>query len=161
MADRALQAMYSQVHAAQPARFVGLLHAADRQVASGVATVRLHEAGALHVHAARPAGRIQQPPSERLHDFSDQNHQRRRRKELAPLLALAAGEFPEEVFVDPSERIKFQIGGDLGDALEQRCQQLGRKQVVAAGQHPGELAVGCLDQAHRRIELLANVRPLR
>ena len=52
VADRALQAMHRQVHAAQPAGFIGFLHAADGQVAGRVAAVGLHEAGALHIHAA-------------------------------------------------------------------------------------------------------------
>ena len=108
MANRPFQAVHRQVHAAEPPGFIGLLHAADRQVAGRVTAVGLHEAGALHIHAARTAGRIEQSSGEGLRDLGDQHHQGRRRKELTPFLPLAAGELAEEVFVDPTEGVELQ-----------------------------------------------------
>lgn len=73
----------------------------------------LHEVGALHKHAARAAGRIKNPPMERLDHFNDERDQGCRRVKLSTFLLFGHSELPEEVLIDPAEDIPVEIHGDL------------------------------------------------
>ena len=65
--------------------------------------------GALDEHAARPARGVEDLAVERLDDLDDQPDDRRRREELAALLALGDRELAEEVLVDLAEGVALDV----------------------------------------------------
>ena len=123
VADVAFEAVDGEVHAAQATGLVDLLDAVDGEFGGGILLVLLHEARALHEHAARAAGGVEDAPVEGLDDLDEQPDDAARRVELAALLPLGAGELAEEVFVDAPEGVVVQRGGNLGDLLEQFLEQ--------------------------------------
>ena len=66
------EAVHGEVHLAQPHRLGRLLLAVDADLGAGVLLVVLDEAGALHEHAARAAGRVEDAAVERLDDLDDE-----------------------------------------------------------------------------------------
>ena len=93
--------------------------------------------------------------------FDEQADDAGGRVELAALLALGAGEFAEEVFVDAAEGVVVEAGGNLGDLLEQLLEERAGEDVVGLRQDAGELRVVLLDVAHGVVDLRADVRRLR
>lgn len=79
------------------------------------------------------------------------------RVELAAALALAHGEFPEEILVDAAEGVEVERGRDLGDFLEQILEQGAGEEVEGLGQDAGQLRIVFLDLAHGRVDLRSDV----
>ena len=67
------------------------------------------EARALHEHAARPAGRVEDLAVEGLDDLDDQPDDRGRCEVLAALLTLGDRELAEEVLVDLAEGVALDV----------------------------------------------------
>ena len=92
-----------------------------------------------------------------LYDFGEEADDAAGRVELAPALPLAHGELAEEVFVDPSERIVIQRGGNFRHFFQQFLEQRPREKVVRLWQNARELRVVLLDVAHGGINLCTDV----
>ncbi|MGA7394413.1 MAG: hypothetical protein WBW78_17290 [Terrimicrobiaceae bacterium] len=148
VADVAFEAMHGEVQAAEAAGFVGLLDAVDGEFRAGVLLVLGHEAGGRDEHAARAARGVEDAPVVGLDDFGEEADDAGRGVELAAFLALGAGEFAKEVFVDAPEGIVVHGGGDLGDLFEQFLEEGAGEEVIGLGQDAGELRVVLLDVAH-------------
>ena len=73
----------------------------------------LDELGTLHIHTARTARMIDDPPMMRFNNFDNQLHQCCRRKELPASLTFRSSKVAEEVFIDLSELVTFDIHRDL------------------------------------------------
>ena len=112
------EAMDGEVHATEATGFVGLLHSVDGEFVGGVLLVLLHEPRGGDEHTARTAGWVEDAAVERFNDLGEQANNAARRVELASLLALGAGELAKEVFVNATEGIVIDTGGDLGDFLQ-------------------------------------------
>src|SRR5262249_52020072 len=103
-AEVGLDASDGEVHLGQPPRRrVGLL-AKDRNVPKP-SPVLPDERLALDEHATRSATRVVHTPLEGLDHLHEEANHAAGGVELATLLALAAGELPKEVLVDPAEDV--------------------------------------------------------
>ena len=78
LADLAREPVDGEVHLRQPHRLARLLLAVDRELLARRPAVALDEVGGVDEHAARAAGRVEDPAVERLDDLDDQPHDRRR-----------------------------------------------------------------------------------
>src|SRR5690606_4714492 len=117
VANDALEAVDGEVHAAKLAGLVHPLDAMNREIAL-VSLVLGDEAGALDEHAARTASRVENAAAEGFEDLDEKADDAGRRIELAAALAFAHRELAEEVFVNPSEGIAFEIHRDGGEGLQ-------------------------------------------
>ena len=90
LADVAGQAVHGQVHLAQAHGLGHPLLAVDAELGAGALLVLLDEAGALHEHAARAAGRVEDAAVEGLDDLDDELDDGGGGEELAALLALGS-----------------------------------------------------------------------
>ena len=79
----------------------------------------LHEPGALHEHTPGTAGRIENETMEGFDDLDNEPDQACRCEELSALLPFLHGEFANEVFVDFSEYVAFDIIGNRGEDAKQ------------------------------------------
>ena len=158
--DIPFEAVHRQVHAAELDGIGDLLLAMNRQFRGRVLLVFSHEAGALDEHAAGSAGRVQDAAVIGLQDFDQQAHDAGWRVELAALLPFRPGEFAEEVFVDASEGVVVDGGGDFGDALEEFFQERAGEDFVCLGQYPAKLRIVLFNVAHRFIDRLAGIASL-
>src|SRR5665648_301776 len=158
----ALEAADGEVHLGQaPGGGVALLPV-DGDVAAAAA-VLLHEALALHEHAARTAAGVVHAALERLEHLDQQLDHAARRVELAAALALGAGEAAEEVLVDAAQqvlaaalRVAHGDGADEVDELTELLLVDGGACVVFA-QHALEAGVLALDRHHGVVDELADV----
>ncbi len=123
VADVAFQPVHGEVEVAQAASFVGLLDAADGEFGGRVLLVPGDEARRLHEHAAGAAGGVKDATVEGFDDFGQQLDDAARRVELAALLPFGAGELAEEVFIDATEGVEIDAGGNLGHFLQQFLEQ--------------------------------------
>jgi len=113
LANIAGQAVYCQVHTAEAHGLGGLLLPIDGDFVGGVLLVVLHEAGALHKHAARTAGGVEDAPVKGFDDLDDQFDNGGGGEKFAAFLAFGHGEFAQEVFVNFAEDIAFDVHGYL------------------------------------------------
>ena len=99
--------------------------AVDGQLRGGVLLVLGDEARALHEHAARAAGGVEDAPVERLDDLDEQPDDAGRRVELAALLALGAWRTRRGSIRRSGRRRRLRAAGNLGDLLEQFLEEAG------------------------------------
>ena len=158
----ALEAADGEVHLGQAPRGGVALLLVDGDVAEAAA-VLLHEALALHEHAARAAAGVVDAALVGLDHLDQQLDHAARRVELAAALALGAGEAPEEVLVDAPEDVLgatvFVAHGDGADEVDElaelRLVDVGARVVLA--EHALELRVLPLDGHHGVVDGLADL----
>jgi len=149
VADVPLQPVHGEVQARQSAGLVGLL---DATVGGRVLLVLGNEAGRLHEHAARAAGRVEDAAVEGFDHLGEQLDDAGGRVELAAALALAHRELAEEVFVDPAEHIAFgRLQSGAVEDFDEFGQQVLLKAKVVLGQRTLQQLVALL-VSHRRLD---------
>ena len=79
----------------------------------------LNEPGALYEHTPGPAGRIKDEPVVRFDNFDYEPDQACRCEELSTLLPFLHREFADEIFVDFSEYVTFDIIRNRGEDAEE------------------------------------------
>ncbi len=104
----AFEAVHGEVHAREGDGRADFFVAVNGELARRVFPMLGDEARALHEHAARAAGRIEDAAVIRLQHFDDEADDAGGRVKFAALRALGAGEFAEEVFVDAAEGVVIE-----------------------------------------------------
>src|SRR5690606_35970159 len=121
---------------------------------AAAAAVLLHEALALHEHAARATAGVVDAALERLEHLDQQLDHAARRVELAAALALGAGEAAEEVLVDAAEDVLgAALGvahGDGADEVDELAQLrlVDVRASVVLAEHAFEARILALDRHH-------------
>ena len=157
LADVAAEAVHGQIHLAQPYRLAHFLLPVDADGAARAAFMARDEIRALHEHATGAVGRIVDAALIRFDHFHDQIDQRRRRKELAALLAFAHRELAQEVLIDLAEDIALDGAQIEVEGLEERDQQATFEVGVIARQHTAQVFVLILDCLHRFSDCFGDV----
>ena len=134
--DVAGEAVQGEVHLRQRDGVLGLLRAEDRELAGGGLVVALDELRALHEHAARATRGVEDAALERLQDLDDEPDDRVGGEVLATALAFLGGEVGEEVLVDESERVAFELGRAAG-------RRAAATRSGSSGPASGSRAAGC------------------
>jgi len=91
----------------------------DRQFTRRIFLVFGNKARALHEHAARPTGGIEDGAVVRLDYFDDKSNDAGRREKLAAFRTFSARELAEKILIDSTECVIIERGGNFGNALEQ------------------------------------------
>lgn len=155
--DIPLEAVDSEVHAAEVGGGAFFLLAEDGELLGGVLPMLGDEAGTLDEHAAGAAGGVEDVAVVGLEDLGEEADDAGGGVELSPTLPLGHGELGEEVFVDAAEGVVVGGDGDLGDLLEEALEQAAREEVVGLREDAGELGVLLLDGQHGGIHLRSDV----
>ena len=132
--DIAFKPMDCEVHFAQSDSFGDAFNAVDADV-SGVSIflVGANERCALDEHAARAASRIKNTTVKRLDNLNDEFNKGGRGEKLSAALSFAHSEIAEKVLVNPSERISFNVHGDLFHDTEEFKECVLFKPIVSLG----------------------------
>ena len=97
----------------------------------------------------------------RLDHFGEEADDGRRGVKFASPLPFGHGEFAQEIFVDPTERVVIERRGNLGDLFQQFLEERTGEKVVGLGQDTGELRIVLLDVAHRVVHRFSHVGGFR
>ena len=164
--DGAAEAVHREVHLGEVDGFEGLFLSADEDVVVAgleVAAVLGDELGGLDKHAAGAAGRVEDAAAVGLDNLDHEADDGARGEEFAALLALAAGEFAEEVFVDLPKNVAGGVGRDVGKVAEEIVGDrlgflvAGEAEIVVLGEDALELGFILLDGLHGGLEGLGDV----
>ena len=108
----------------------------------------LHESGALYEHTPGTARWIENETVVGFDDFDNEPDQTCRREELSALLPFLHGEFADEIFIDFSECVTFEIIGNRGEDAEEFEEGRVIDLLVILRQDIFEVLVLCLDGFH-------------
>lgn len=111
----------------------------------------LHKAGALHEHAARSAGRVEDLSAFGFEHIGDQRHQRNGREELTAIVCFLVGKLGQEVFADAPEDITRHVLQFIGVERPQQLTEHFIIQLLILGfkEHAFERGIVLFDGFHR------------
>ena len=142
--DVPFELMHGEVHLAEPDGLCGPLNPVDADVTVPVLLVVVDKLSTLDKHTARATRRVQNPSLKRFDNLNDQLNERGRCEELAAPLAFRHCEVAEEILVDFTEGIAFDIHRNLCHDAEQFKEGALFESIIGFGQDTINAAVFCL-----------------